>query len=266
MTIETITTAATLEQLRSEIAEACRVLAARDLAPGILGHISLRVDAERVLIRCRGPQERGLAYTTSDDIHLVTVDGRPGAPGELADGYRPPHELPLHTEVLAARPDIDCVLHAHPERVVVADLAGLPILPMVGAFDIPGAALAAGGVPVFGHGWLINDRESGRAVAGVLGDRPAVVMRGHGLTVVGSSPAHAVLRAISIDTLAGLAVDVASAGGTPRPLPTDDLNRLPDLGAGLNIDAAWRYEVARADNKCFADKSESENTGTRRTP
>jgi hypothetical protein len=32
--------------------------------------------------------------------------------------------------------------------VVAADFAGLPIHPIVGAFDIPGATLAAGGVPV----------------------------------------------------------------------------------------------------------------------
>ena len=72
-----------LDVLRREIADGCRVLAARDLAPGILGHISVPIGADRLLIRCRGPRERGLAYTTPGDIRLVDRAGAPGADGEL---------------------------------------------------------------------------------------------------------------------------------------------------------------------------------------
>ena len=57
---------------------------------------------------------------------------------------------------LAGHPDVDAVVHAHPPAVVAADLAGLRIRPVVGAFDIPGAKLAAGGVPVYPRGVLIS--------------------------------------------------------------------------------------------------------------
>jgi hypothetical protein len=63
---------------RELVAVACRVLAARGLADGILGHISLRVSGEAMLVRCRGPRERGLAFTTPDDIRR-TVGRRPPA-------------------------------------------------------------------------------------------------------------------------------------------------------------------------------------------
>ncbi|MFF2502462.1 class II aldolase/adducin family protein [Streptomyces sp. NPDC058067] len=132
---------------RQLISDACRVLAARGLSDGILGHISLRMDDTTLLVRCRGPQERGLRYTTPADIRLVDLDGQAAAPGEL-DGWSVPNELPLHTEVLRARPDVRTVVHAHPPAVVAADLAGLSLRPVVGAFDIPGTRLAAGGVPV----------------------------------------------------------------------------------------------------------------------
>lgn len=151
-----------LDGRRAEVAAACRVLAARGLAPGILGHISLRVDAERLLVRCRGPRERGLAWTEAADIRLVDRDGKAGAPGELDGGYAPPNELPLHTEVLRRRPDVEVVVHAHPADVVAADLAGISIRPIVGAFDIPGTQLAAGGVPVYPRGVLIRTRCAGR--------------------------------------------------------------------------------------------------------
>jgi len=88
-------TATNLDTQRRLIAGACRLLAARALADGYLGHISLRVDEHRLLVRCRGPEERGLAWTTPADIRLVSFDGEAAANGEL-EGWTPPNELPLH--------------------------------------------------------------------------------------------------------------------------------------------------------------------------
>jgi 3,4-dihydroxyphthalate decarboxylase len=235
---------ADLAALRQEIADACRVLAARGLAEGHLGHISLRVDDERLLVRCRGPQERGLAWTTAEDVHLVTLDGEPGAAGEL-DGWTPPNELPLHTEVLRRRPDVSAVVHAHPPAVVAADLAGLGIRPIVGAFDIPGTKLAAGGVPVYPRGVLVRDRRLAGEMVDAMGERPVVLLRAHGLTSSGSGVAEAVLRAISVDQLARLQLTVVSAGGRLRDLPPKDMAELPDLGGGFNVGTAWRHELSR---------------------
>src|SRR5688500_15740589 len=67
---------------RSLIANACRVLANRGLADGILGHVSLRIDDESLLVRCRGPRERGLGFTEPEDIRLIRFDGTAAAPGE----------------------------------------------------------------------------------------------------------------------------------------------------------------------------------------
>jgi ribulose-5-phosphate 4-epimerase/fuculose-1-phosphate aldolase len=234
----------TLDDLRREVADGCRVLAARDLAPGFLGHISVRVDERHLLVRCRGHRERGLAHSTRADVRLVDRDGNAGAPGEL-DGYAVPFELPLHTAVLRRRPDVDVVVHAHPRDVVVADLAGLPILPIVGAYDIPGAVLAAGGVPVFPRSALVSTAELGDAVADSLADRPVVVMRGHGLTSTGSTVAEAVLRAHAVATLAELSLGIAAAGGELAPISQEDLDALPDLGGALNLATAWRHELAR---------------------
>ncbi|MDD7939189.1 class II aldolase/adducin family protein [Actinomycetospora lutea] len=231
-----------LDERRALVATACRVLAHRGLAPGVLGHVSLRVGEDRALVRCRGPRERGLAWTTPDDVRTVTLEG------ELLDGadegYAVPNELPLHTEVLRARPDVDAVVHAHPSDTVAADLAGLVLRPIVGAFDIPGAHLAAGGVPVYPRAVLVRNRELAGAMVAALGDRPVVLLRGHGLTATGRSVEQAVLRARSVDTLAAMTLAVARAGGIPRELPPEDLAELPDLGGGFTLDTAWRHEVA----------------------
>jgi 3,4-dihydroxyphthalate decarboxylase len=230
-----------LEAACRDIADACRVMAARGLADGVLGHVSMRVDAEHLLVRCRGPHERGLAFTEPADIRLVDLDGQ----GDLEGGYRIPAELPLHTEVLRARPEIRAVVHAHPFAVVAADLAGHRIRPLLGAYDIPGAQLAAGGIPVYPRAVLLRDRRLAAEMAATMGTRPVVVLRGHGLTTTGDDPAQAVLRAISIDNLARMILAVAGAGGTPADLPDEDLAELPDLGRGFTQTTAWRHELAR---------------------
>ncbi|MFJ6359180.1 class II aldolase/adducin family protein [Pseudarthrobacter oxydans] len=224
---------------------ACRVLAARGLADGILGHISLRISENALLVRCRGTRERGLAYTDAADIRMVDLDGNAAAEGELDGGYAVPNELPLHTEVLRRRPDVKAVVHAHPPHVVAADLAGLGIRPMVGAFDIPGTRLAAGGIPVYPRGVLVRNRSLAAEMVEAMGGRPVVLLRGHGLTSAAATVEQAVLQAISVDTLARLALQVASAGGELQDLPESDMAELPDLGGAFNTNTAWRHEVAR---------------------
>lgn len=229
---------------RQLIADACRVLADRGLAPGYLGHVSLRVDADRLLIRCRGSREQGLAWTTPDDVHLVTLDGEPGASGEL-DGWTPPNELPLHSEVLRTRDDVQAVVHAHPQAVVAADLAGLGIRPVVGAYDMPGTKLAAAGVPVYPRSVLVRDRRLAREMVEAMSGRPVVLLRGHGLTSAGTGVQEAVLNAIAVDQIAQLALTITAAGGTLVDIPAADMAELPDLGSAFNHDTAWRHELAR---------------------
>ena len=221
------------------------MLAARGLADGFLGHVSLRVDERRLLVRCRGPEERGLAFTTGADIRLVDLDGQAGAAGELDGGYGPPNELPLHTEVLRTRPDVAAVVHAHPPDVVAADLAGIAIRPIVGAFDIPATRLAAGGVPVYPRGVLIRNRRLAGEMVAAMGDRPVVVLRGHGLTSAGESVESAVLQAVG----ARPARPVVAARGRRRRHAHRPAGRRHGRVArprtAFNTSVAWRHELGR---------------------
>ncbi|HWS91780.1 MAG TPA: class II aldolase/adducin family protein, partial [Mycobacterium sp.] len=147
-----------LDAQRVLVAQGCRVAAARGLVDGILGHLSLRVDDEHLLIRCRSDTDAGVVFTRPTDIRLIGFDGTAGAAGEL-DGYRVPNELPIHVETMLADSRHRAVAHLHPPAVVAADLAGIQIRPIYGAFDIPGAWLARGGVPVYERAVLIRNSE-----------------------------------------------------------------------------------------------------------
>jgi ribulose-5-phosphate 4-epimerase/fuculose-1-phosphate aldolase len=233
---------------RALVASACRVAAARGLADGMLGHLSLRIDDRRLLIRCRSDTDTGVSNTGPDDIRLIGFDGSPAAAGEL-DGYRLPNELPIHVETLLAAPQYRAVAHLHPPAVVAADLAGIRIRPIYGAYDIAGAWLARGGVPVYERAVLIRNSQLGKEMVAAMRGRPVVICRGHGITSAAASVPAAVLQAISLDALARMALRVRSAGGTLRDIDEQDWAELPDLGSGFTVEAAWRHELTRADRQ-----------------
>lgn len=233
-----------LDEQRALVAEACRVAAARGLVDGILGHLSLRIDDERLLIRCRSGSDQGVAFTRPSDIRLIEFDGSPGAPDEL-DQYRVPNELPIHVETMLADPQHRAVAHLHPPAVVAADLAGIAIKPIYGAYDIPGAWLARGGVPVYERAVLIRNDKLGKEMVAAMRGRPVVICRGHGITSAAATVEQTVLQAISLDALAQMSLQIRAAGGTLREIDDADWDELPDLGAAFTTEAAWRHEVAR---------------------
>ncbi|ORW34292.1 3,4-dihydroxyphthalate decarboxylase [Mycobacterium paraense] len=234
------------DQERGLVAQGCRVAAARGLVDGVLGHLSLRVDDERLLVRCRSDTDTGVAFTRPADVRLVMFDGTAGAAGEL-DGYRVPNELPIHVETLLANPAHRAVAHLHPPAVVAADLAGITLRPIYGAYDIPGVWLARGGVPVYERAVLIRNSALGKEMVAAMRGRAVVILRGHGITSAAATVQQAVLQAISLNELARMSLRVRAAGGALRDIDDADWDDLPDLGPSLNTDAAWRHEVARLD-------------------
>lgn len=233
-----------LATLRADVAQACRVAAARGLVDGILGHISARIDEEHLLIRCRSDADNGVAFTRPDDVRLIRFDGTAGMAGEL-DGYRVPNELPIHVETLLAHPEYRAVAHLHPPAIVAADLAGIAIEPIYGAFDIPGAWLARRGVPVYQRAVLIRTSELGKEMVAAMQGNPVVICRGHGITSAAATVNQAVLQAVSLNQLAAMSLRVRAAGGTLNPIDQADWEHLPDLGPSFTADATWRHEVAR---------------------
>ncbi|WP_225993255.1 class II aldolase/adducin family protein [Actinomadura rudentiformis] len=234
--------------MRRDIALACRVLAFHGLAADVLGHVSVRAGTGRMLIRCRGPRESGLLFTTPEDVHLVDLDGPYDA---LPGGYAVPSELPIHAETLRHRPDVTAVVHAHPPAVVAADLAGLRLRPIVGAFNIPAMRLAAGGIPVYPRGVLIRRTDLAKEMLSAMGPAPVCVLRGHGVTTTGATIAQAVVRALNLEALARITLDAAQAGAAqaggavPPDMPAADIAELPDLGSTLNEESVWRHHLAR---------------------
>jgi 3,4-dihydroxyphthalate decarboxylase len=228
---------------RRLVALACRVLAMEGLAETMLGHVSLRVDDRHFLVRARRASEHGLLFTTEEDIALADLDGNLH-PGEPAISL--PAELPIHAALLRSRPDCAAVVHAHSPAVVACTVAGVPLRPVVGAYDIPAMRLALDGIPTYRFSGLIRTEERAAGLLEAMGERPVCLLQGHGLAAAGESVAMAMLAAIDVHALARLTV---ACWQMQRPLievDPDDYRDLPVFGPGY-YDQVWRCYAAKAE-------------------
>lgn len=228
---------------RTTVAQACRILAMEGLVEGVLGHVSVRTGEDRMLIRCRGAAENGLMFTTEHDVRPARLDGSLVGADE---GYAVPNELPIHGELLRTRPEVNAVVHAHPPAVLLCGVAGLELRPVFGSYNIPAMRMALDGVPVYPRSVLIRRPDLAHEMIAAMGDRPVCVLRGHGITVTGASVEEAVVRALNLNALAAVTLELARLGARPEPIPAEDVAELPDLGAAFNDLAVWRHYVAKA--------------------
>jgi ribulose-5-phosphate 4-epimerase/fuculose-1-phosphate aldolase len=228
-------------ELRRTVATACRILAHRGLVDGILGHVSVRVSPNELVIRCRGAEEPGLAQSRSSDICRITLDGEAV---DVPPGYAPPNEMWIHTEVMRRRPEVGAVIHAHPPSALLVGLAGLRPRAVFGAYNIPALRLALAGIPVYPRPVLITRRELAGEMVEVMGGADVCLLRGHGVTIAAPTIEAATTLAVDLDTLLVTTLELARLGAVPPELSEQDLAELPDLGSGFNHRFSWQALVA----------------------
>jgi ribulose-5-phosphate 4-epimerase/fuculose-1-phosphate aldolase len=246
--------------LCERVANVCRVLGTLDLTPGTLGHASARVPGtDRILIRARGPAELGVRYTTAEQIIEIGMDGRrtPAADIPAIDGFAVPLEVHIHTELYRSRPQIQAVIHVHPQIPVLLSICDQPLMPIYGAYDPHGLRLLLDGVPTFERSILIDTPALGRDFATVMGNARACIMRGHGITTAANSVEEAALVVIHLNELATMTYRARLLGNL-RTLPVDEQEvfRAMDIDAGYGdltpgipsgrAASLWRYFERRA--------------------
>lgn len=240
------------EELREQVAQACRILADQGLVENVLGHVSARFDSRTALVRCRGPHERGLRSTTHDDIRLCTFDGR--VLDDASDSYRAPFELPIHAASYRRNPAVQAVVHAHPRSALLAGLAAVALRPVFGAYNIPALSLARHGVPVWERSVLITRDDLADDMIEVMGDAHVCILRGHGIVAVGDSVTQATVRAVDLHILCEVTLELLRLGAAPPVVPDSDLVELPDLGSSFNDELLWSY-YAQHETRSQADSS-----------
>jgi L-fuculose-phosphate aldolase len=131
--------------------------------------------------------------------------------GDVLDGDGKRHfEYPIHTEIMARRSDIGCVVHTHAPALAAFASLDEPLRP-ISHDAVPFALL-----PRFTDtGALIATADLGRALAETLGDANAALMPHHGAVTAGPDPATAVMYAVLLERACRTQLMAMAAGG-PR--------------------------------------------------
>jgi HCOMODA/2-hydroxy-3-carboxy-muconic semialdehyde decarboxylase len=194
--------------LLGDIVIGSRVLADFGVLDGF-GHVSARHPTNPnhfLMSRSLAP-----ALVTADDIMEFDLDGNPVD----ARGRTVFLERFIHSEIYKARPEVMSVVHTHSPGVIPFSVTKVPLRAM---FHNP--SFLAAGVPVwdirkdFGDtDMLVSNPALGKSLAETLGDKPVVLMRGHGDVTVGPSVKMAVFRAYYTDVNAKLQSQAMALGG-----------------------------------------------------
>jgi ribulose-5-phosphate 4-epimerase/fuculose-1-phosphate aldolase len=199
--------------LLEDIVVGSRVLADFGVLDGF-GHVSARHPTNPnhfLMSRSLAP-----ALVTADDIMEFDLDGNPVD----ARGRSVFLERFIHAEIYRARPDVMSVVHTHSAGVIPFSVSQVPLRAM---FHNP--SFLAAGVPVwdirkdFGEtNMLVSNSAIGKSLATALGDKPVVLMRGHGDVTVAPTVKMAVFRAYYTDVNAKLQQQALALGGEPNYL------------------------------------------------
>jgi 3,4-dihydroxyphthalate decarboxylase len=233
---------AELDHLRELLASACRILGKLNMTKEPSGHVSARVPGrEAIFIKARGRGESGLRFVAPRDFITVGLDGKKL---EGPDDLDVPQEVFIHTGIYRSRPEIGSVVHVHPLTVVLFTICDLPLLPLFGAYDPSALRLVTEGVPTYPRSILVSNDRLGDDLAQAIGQRRACLMRGHGITTVGSSVQDATLTAIKLNELAEVNYR-SRLLGNPRPIPEEDIETfaaaLEGRKSSAHNESAWRY-------------------------
>lgn len=185
---------------RQSIIDACLEMNARGINQGTSGNISLR-QGDGLLIT---PTSMPYDAMTPGDIVEMRLDG------SVVGAGRPSSEWRFHLEILRERPDVDAIVHAHPNyctTLAIMERSIPPIHYMIAAAG--GDSIRCAPYATFGTAEL-----SANAVEALKG-RKACLLAHHGMIAVGASLASAMWLAVEVETLARQYVNCLQIGDPP---------------------------------------------------
>jgi ribulose-5-phosphate 4-epimerase/fuculose-1-phosphate aldolase len=207
-------------------------------AEGILdysGHVSTRIPGRDAFVIQIGSTSR--AEVTPESILVCDYDGN-----VLEGDGQPPSELPIHIEILKARPDVQSVLHSHMEiAIAFTMMEGVTLLPMRAR-----ASRWKSGIPTDPDPSHIKLPSQGKALAKTLGPHNACLMRAHGLVLVAESTRALFIDAVHFKENAVAQMQALQAGAKPLPLTEAEIEQIERMEMrDWHIKKLWNYYIRK---------------------
>ena len=251
-----------LENVKREVATANRVLANLGLATGLtaaLGHASMRVPSEpnHFFVKGREYEFDALSIMEPDDMVMCDTEGFliAGRPGLTQCS-----EVKIHACIYKTRPEVQAVVHVHPRYTILMSVLTGSVRPM----RQEGAQLVRHKLPVYPHVKTIQSDAEGMELVALLGNSPAILLRGHGAVTTGKNLSEAVMGMAHLEEQARMSYLAYCAQGKDYTYLSDDLldemvNRTPlyehphfkDVlkGRPPKRDGTWNYQKRAASKK-----------------
>lgn len=204
--------------LRLELAACYRLFAHLGWTEMIFNHITLRVpgDEAHFLIN-----PYGLHYTEVTARNLVKVDLGGRVIGASAYPINPAGFV-IHAAIHAHRPDAHCIIHTHTTAgiAVASKKNGL-------AFDNFYSAQFWGRVAYHDFEGVTTDLGEQQRLVASLGKADVLILRNHGLLVVGPSVPEAFMESWSLQRACEVQVAAGAIPGANLPIPEAVLRAIP---------------------------------------
>ncbi len=205
-------------QAMQKLIDGCLILERQGHHDMTRGHLSVRVPGNPSQFYMK-PHSFGFDEVTMDNIVTCNLEGE-----KIAGGGPRHSEVYIHSEIFKVRPDVNAVIHSHPDNAVAVSTLGRPIR----AWSQP-SVLFAGKTGWFNETIdLIRRPDQGAGVAKALGPHRVCFMKNHGIAVAGSSIEDAVVTAIMLENACRIQILVESAGDPMPEFPAADLKLLHD--------------------------------------
>ena len=227
-----------LEELKKKVALGNRIMFHQGLAD-YHGHVSARIPGTRKFFI--KPVLAPLGEIAPKHIILVDIDeymevceqnyARAGNKRAVTKLKNPPRETMIHAAIYNFRPEVNSVVHTHQTLATAFSVAGTPILPIYNQ-----AAVFAPETPIFPSPRLIYTAQDGKDICQTLGDHMAMLLKGHGIIVVGDSLEYATVHAIYLERTAYMQF-VASCVGKPAIMPQKEIDYMKENMVFRSYDA-----------------------------
>jgi L-fuculose-phosphate aldolase len=219
------------QPLRAQVADVARHLHERGWVANHDGNVTAR-DGSKLVATPTATSKRLVT-----DRSLIELDAK----GQVVGHGKVFGEIGLHLVVYERRPDVHCVVHAHPPHATAISASrGNPI-------DVPfiAEALVSLGpkVPKIPYAQPGDAAKAALAPWCELVD--AVILGNHGVLAWGGDPEQALLRLELVEHLARIAIAAAPLGGV-EPLPASAIQPMLAARAKANIGRAADRAVETA--------------------
>ena len=230
----------THDDIKQKLILAGKILVAEGQDDFTRGHISVRLpdDPSRFFMK---PHSVGLDEVTMDNILTIDLDGN-----VVAGTARRHSEVFIHSEIFKARRDVQSVIHTHPPYAVALSASGRPLkcLSQPSALFFDALGMYSDTIA------LIRTPAAGKGVATALGPHRAVLLKSHGVAVVGASIEEAVINVIMLETAAKVQLIAEAAGEAAPEFPRADIDKLKqEISQPEQFVINFNYLVRRAQRK-----------------